>query len=107
MACANCSDPALGELCEHCSGARARPPTTTITAAQWDQSMREAAAIAIEMLARDKAADPLRKKPGPLALAHLLAAQSIIGNCGGLPSLEWYTAMVLAKWHESHAGGTA
>lgn|SRR3982751_105525 len=98
MPCANCDGPALEELCTYCSGQRPRAPETVITGEQWAEYLRAAAARARELLAVDGAG-----KPGPQALAHLLAAYILIESSPGLPSFEWYAAQVQAAAHMGKA----
>lgn len=90
MACENCNGPALERLCVYCSGARPRPPDTVLTAEQWNQRVREAATAALVLLERDRSIG----KPGHQALAYILAAHALIAEHPGLPSFEWYVAMV-------------
>jgi hypothetical protein len=66
--------------------------------------MGAAAARALELLAADKSA-AAEQKPGLQALAHMLAAASIIEACPALPSFEWYASMIPRVPQRSGGGG--
>jgi len=93
MACENCGAAALERLCVYCAGLRARTRPTLLTFDEWREHMSAAAARAVELLDADKAA-AAEQKPGLQALAHMLAAASIIEACPALPSFEWYASMI-------------
>lgn len=97
-ACEQCGGPAFDRLCTYCNGRRARTVETVLTAEQWDEHMRAAAARSGEILREKTRSEKARgypSKPGLEALAHLLTAFAIVQSVPELPSFEWYVSRVL------------